>query len=176
MPSVLFVCTGNQYRSPIAAAAFLRLLNQRGLADQWIVKSAGTRTIPGQPPLPDAVRVARDLDLNISDHTTRMITADDLSKYDLVLVMEWRQKQALCYEFPAASKRIHLLSQVVNHLDYDIWDPADPSVSARGVAIELCDSVRRGFWDICGLAESNGSNDAEPEMDLIEAPIELMLS
>ncbi len=172
MPSVLFVCTGNQYRSPIAAAAFLRLLNQRGLADQWTVKSAGTRTIPGQPPLPNAVRVAQELGLNISNHTTRMITADDLSKYDLVLVMEWRQKQALCYEFPAASKRIHLLSEVVNHLDYDIWDPVDPSVSARGVAIELCDSIRRGFWDICGLAESNGLDDPEQAVNVTEAQIQ----
>ena len=157
MPSVLFVCTGNQYRSPIAAAAFLRQLNRQGKASRWIVRSAGTWTTPNQPPLPDAVRVAQDLGLNIRDRTTRKVTAGELSKCDLILVMEHKHKEALSYEFPTASKKIHLLSEVVNHLDYDIWDPADPSVSAKGVAIELCDSIRRGFQEICELAESNSS-------------------
>ncbi len=158
MPSVLFVCTGNQYRSPIAAAAFLRQLNRQGKASRWTVRSAGTWTTPNQPPLPDAVRVAQDLGLNIRNRTTRKVTADEVSKYDLILVMEQKHKETLNSEFPTASKKIHLLSEVVNHLDYDIWDPADPSVSAKGVAIELCDSIRRGFQEICELAEANSSD------------------
>ena len=158
MPSILFVCTGNQYRSPIAAAAFLRQLDRQGIANQWTVGSAGTWTTPNQPPPPKAVQVAQDLGLNIVDHTTRMVTAEELSKYDLVLVMEQGHKEAITYEFPRVRKRLHLLSEVVNHMDYDISDPADPRVNAKGVASELCDLIGRGFPEICRLAESNRSD------------------
>ncbi len=155
MPSILFVCTGNQYRSPIAAAAFLRQLDRHGLADQWVVGSAGTWTIADQPPFPDAVRVARDLGLDINDHTTRMVTADELAKHDLILVMEQGHKEAINYEFSLPRRSVYLLPEVVDHLEYDISDPADPRVDAMEVAVELCDLIQRGFTEICRLAESN---------------------
>ena len=133
MPSILFVGTGNQYRSPIAAAAFLRQLNRRGIANQWTVRSAGTWTTPDQPPPPNAVRVAHDVGLDILDHTTRIVTADELSRYDLVLVMERDHKEELSHKFPVAGMRLHLLSEVVSHLDYDISDPADPRSLRRAL-------------------------------------------
>jgi protein-tyrosine phosphatase len=157
MPSVLFVCTGNQYRSPIAAAAFLRQLDQHGITDQWLVKSAGTWTTPDQPPPANAVQAARDLGLDISDHTTRMITAEELSKYDLILVMEQGHKEAITYEFSLPCRNVYLLPEVVEHIEYDISDPADPDVDVKKIARELCDLVQRGFPEICSLAGSNGS-------------------
>jgi protein-tyrosine phosphatase len=157
MPSVLFVCTGNQYRSPIAAAAFLRQLNQQGMADQWSVGSAGTWTKPGQPPLSRAVQVARELGLDIADHATRMITADELTRYDLILVMAQGHKEAITYEFPQASRKLHLLSEVVDQIAYDIPDPASPGVDVKEVASEVCDLVQRGFPEICRLADPIGS-------------------
>lgn len=152
MPSVLFVCTGNQYRSPIAAAAFLRQLDQHGITDLWRVKSAGTWTTPNQPPLPNAVRVAGELDLDLANHTTCTVTAEELSKYDLVLVMEQGHKEAITYEFPRVCRKLHLLSEVADHVEYDVPDPADPDVDLKKVARELCDLVERGFPEICQLA------------------------
>lgn len=87
-----------------------------------------------------------------------MVTADELSKYDLVLVMEQGHKEAITYEFPLARKKLRLLSEVVDHVEYDILDPADPEVDVKKVAKELCDLVERGFPEICSLAGSNGSN------------------
>jgi protein-tyrosine phosphatase len=155
MPSVLFVCTGNQYRSPIAAAAFRRQLNDRESAEQWIVASAGTWTDPGLPPFPDSVRVAQDLGLNIMDHTTRTVTADELAKYDLVLVMEQGHKEAIMREFSLTCRKLHLLSEVVDHIEYDISDPANAYVDAKEIAIEVCGLIQRGFSQICALAEAN---------------------
>lgn len=155
MPSVLFVCTGNQYRSPIAAASFLQQLGERRLADQWVVKSAGTWTLPDEPPLANAVRIAGDLGLNIIDHKTRLVTADELSRYDLILVMERGHKEAITYEFPLTCKNVYLLSEVVDRIAYDIPDPADARVNAKEVALELCDLIQRGFFEICRLAELN---------------------
>lgn len=155
MPSVLFVCTGNQYRSPVAAAAFLRQLNSQETTEQWIVGSAGTWTLPGLRPFPDAVRVAHDLGLNIIDHTTRLITANELSKYDLILVMEQGHKEAILREFSVDCKKLHLLSEVIDHIEYDISDPADSHVSAKEVAVELCNLIQRGFPQIRALVEAN---------------------
>ena len=154
MPSVLFVCTGNQYRSPFAAAAFLKQLRLNGMTDRWMVGSAGTWTTPDLPPLPKAVQIAQDLGLNIADHRTRVVAADELSKNDLILVMESGHKEALCYEFHSACSRVYMLSEVVDRVSYDIPDPADPRVDAKAVAIELCDLVERGFMKICKLAAS----------------------
>ena len=44
MPTVLFVCTGNLHRSPLAAAFLRRLLQESKLAG-WQVESAGTWTV-----------------------------------------------------------------------------------------------------------------------------------
>ncbi len=155
MPSVLFVCTGNQYRSPIAAAAFRRQLERMDAADGWIVSSAGTWTVPGLLPPLNAMRTAEQFGLNISSHRTSLITADELSKHDLILVMEQGHQEAIAAEFPSVHNKLHLISEVVDHLPYDIPDPADPRVDVRVVARQLCDLIERGYKEICRLAESS---------------------
>jgi protein-tyrosine phosphatase len=49
MPSVLFVCRANQFRSPLAAACLQRAIKQVGTGTDWVVESAGTWTKPGLP-------------------------------------------------------------------------------------------------------------------------------
>ena len=156
MPSVLFVCTGNQYRSPIAAAAILKRLEQEGKADQWAISSAGTWTSPGLSPFPDAVRVANSLGLNIANHKTCPIDTQELSKYDVILVMEQGHKEAILSEFPSARGRVHLISDVVDHISYDIPDPARSDTDLAQVARQLLDLIQRGYQAICQLASTPG--------------------
>ncbi|HRI16518.1 MAG TPA: protein-tyrosine-phosphatase, partial [Verrucomicrobiota bacterium] len=65
MKTLLFVCTGNTCRSPMAEA-----LARRALANRpgWRVYSAGLGAVNGQPPSPHAVRAMRMLGLDISGH------------------------------------------------------------------------------------------------------------
>lgn len=156
MPSVLFVCTGNQYRSPLAAAAFRQRLEQDGKAGQWVVSSAGTWTSPGLSPLPDAIRTARSLGLSIADHKTCPIDAHNLSQYDLILVMEQGHKEAILSEFPPARGKVHLISAVVDHISYDIPDPAGPDADLGQVARQLLDLIQRGYQAMCQLAVTSG--------------------
>src|SRR6266542_967312 len=123
MYSVLFVCTGNQYRSPIAAEVFRELLIRNGRAIEWQVGSAGTWTSPGYRSLPEAVDLARSFGINIDGHITRMVNAQMLESANLVLVMEEGHKESIQVEFPFARKKVYLLSQVVEGLVYDIPDP-----------------------------------------------------
>ena len=93
MPSILFVCTANRFRSPIAAIYFARSVVKQGDDNFISVSSAGTWTVPGQPVTTDALLEADKYALNLSLHKSRLITRSMLSKSDLILVMENNQKR-----------------------------------------------------------------------------------
>ena len=92
MPNIVFVCTANRYRSPIAEACFKQVLAEQGLDQDWDVSSAGTWTEDDLPPMPDAVEKASELGVNIQAHRSRVINDEIIQAADAVLVMEQGQK------------------------------------------------------------------------------------
>ncbi|MEW5939813.1 MAG: low molecular weight phosphotyrosine protein phosphatase [Chloroflexota bacterium] len=154
MPSVLFVCTGNQFRSPVAAEAFRQRLARDGRAAQWTVNSAGTWTTPGQPPLRLALDAARVLGMDLSRHSTRLVDEDLLKESDLVLVMESGHKEALLVEFPSARGKVFLLSEALEGIAYDIPDPAWSPEETEGILRDVAEMVRKGSGKIYEMAEA----------------------
>ena len=155
MVPVLFICTGNQYRSPIAAEAFRGQLIRDGRAAQWQVNSAGTWTSSGHRAPRDAVELARSFGVNIDGHITRMLDAQMLEDADLVFVMEQGHKESIQVEFPFAKNKLYLLSQVVDKLAYDIPDPAGSTYGeASEIIHDLVMIVRTGCGNIYRIAES----------------------
>ncbi len=154
MYKILFVCTGNQYRSPIAAEAFCKQLRQGGCDSEWIVNSAGTWTSPGQRPPDDAVKLAHSHGLTIEGHKTRMLTTNMLAEADLVIVMEEGHKESIKAEFPFAREKVYLLSQVVEGIVYDIPDPAIAKEDIRAIIGDLIAMIQEGYRKICNLIEA----------------------
>jgi protein-tyrosine phosphatase len=154
MVSVLFICTGNQYRSPIAAEAFRGQLIRDGRATQWRVGSAGTWTSAGRHAPPDAVELARLFGINIDGHITRMLDAKMLEDANLVFVMEQGHKESIQAEFPSARKKVYLLSQVMEGFVYDIPDPAGSRREAENIIRDLVKMIRAGSGNIYKIAES----------------------
>ena len=164
MPAVLFVCTANRFRSPIAVAAFQKKLMDEGI-EGWRVGSAGTWTDSGLSPARDAVQAARQLGVSLDGHATCLVNEALLSEYDLILVMEMGHKEALESEFPAVQDRVLLLSEVVDGMLYDIPDPAlSEESSLQEIANEVCNLVRKGFRSICSQADrlSRARNSTKP--------------
>jgi protein-tyrosine phosphatase len=156
MPSILFVCLANRYRSPLAAAFFVRCLEQAADRGSWAVGSAGTWTQPGLPPDSRALHDAHDMKLDIKSHRSRQVNAVLLSQSNLVLVMEAGQKEALQIEFPNEREKIFLLSEAAEGVSYDIPDPFSPEGEThQEIAIELYKLIQRGFENICNLAMDN---------------------
>lgn len=122
MPSVLFVCTANVCRSPMASALFQKILAQRSDTAEWRVASAGVWALEDSPAVggAQAVMAARGLDL--SQHRARSITSQMVNHFDLILTMERSHKEALRAEFPRQASRIYLLSEMVGR-SHDIRDP-----------------------------------------------------
>ncbi len=154
MPSVLFVCTANRFRSPIAAAAFKAKLLKEGRDGTWSIASAGTWTTPGLPAAPLAIRLARQRGLSLDGHRTYPVSQTLLATFDLVLVMDMGHKEALLAEFPFTASYLLLLSEVVDGIRYDISDPANSPDLAGKFLEELCEVVERGYEKICLLAET----------------------
>ena len=108
MPNILFICTANRYRSPVAEACFKNEVLKHGQEHEWTVLSAGTWTTDGLPAAPEAIDRAKQLGIDIQEHRSQVITTSLLQGADLVLVMEQGQKEALYNEFPNY-KRITLV-------------------------------------------------------------------
>jgi protein-tyrosine phosphatase len=153
MPSVLFVCLANRYRSPLAAAFFCYYLKQAADRKSWSVGSAGTWTKPGLPPDNRALQDAHQWSLDIKTHRSRQVNASLLSQSNLVLVMEAGQKEALQIEFPNERGKIYLLSEAAAGIPYDIPDPFGPDgATHQEIATELHNLIKGGFDKICNLA------------------------
>jgi protein arginine phosphatase len=153
MPSVLFVCTANQFRSPIAAACFSKRIVELGWKSDWLVDSAGVWPVPGSPALPVANEVASQLGFSLEDHRSAVITPAQVSVSDLILVMETGHKEALQSEFSLFRSRIYLLTEVADNTSYEIPDPvADGPERCLEVGTQICQLIDKGFYRICNRA------------------------
>jgi protein-tyrosine-phosphatase len=83
---VLFVCTGNICRSPMAAAILVHLLQERGV-DDIDVRSAGTAPWDGSPASEGSYLVSLEHGLDLSSHRSRQLTTDIVADADLILGM-----------------------------------------------------------------------------------------
>ena len=87
--SVLFVCLGNICRSPTAEGAFRQLVTEQGMAEHLYIDSCGTGNWHiGKSPDARAMAAADRRGVDISDLRARQIKAEDLDRFDYVLVMD----------------------------------------------------------------------------------------
>jgi len=162
MPSVLFVCTANLYRSPLAAAFLRDELEHTPDGIEWVIDSAGTWTSAEAPIPPQTIEDAHRFGLDVRNHRCKQITAQLLSRYDLILVMETGHKEALRIEFPDQSKKVHLLSEVVDGLIYDIPDPfTREGEYDLDVANDLHKIIKRGYKKILAMAKKKSNKSTK---------------
>ncbi|MDD5728180.1 MAG: low molecular weight protein arginine phosphatase [Victivallales bacterium] len=117
---ILFVCTGNTCRSPMAAAYFSRLCRLAGRGD-IIVRSAGTFAGNGIPASGNAVKVMRDYDINIANHRSTAVSRTQLEEIDYIFGMTEGHCLQLSSMLPGSGGKIRLLTEYSG--GGDIADP-----------------------------------------------------
>jgi protein-tyrosine-phosphatase len=153
MPSILFVCSANRFRSVIAAEWFRFLLVKNHLQSYWTVGSAGTWAKGGFPPIPQALKFAKDRELEIEHIRSQEVNGPLQAETDLIVVMTEGQREALRIDFPQVKERIYLLSEVCEGQTYDIPDPVEKlDETPEELGDEICSLITSGFERICNQA------------------------
>lgn len=89
MTKILFVCHGNICRSPMAEFVMKKLVRDKGLENDFEIKSAATsREELGNPVYPPARRKLMEHGISCSGKTAVHITAADYDRYDCIVIMD----------------------------------------------------------------------------------------
>lgn len=133
--TIVFVCTGNTCRSPMAQIMLHELLAENGGA--FKVLSAGTHAATGAPAAGPAVGVMEELGLDLNSHSSTMLSPELVAEADLLLTMTEAHKNYVIDSYPHASAKTFTLKQFAG-LDGDVGDPFGGDVGIyRETAVEL---------------------------------------
>lgn len=127
--NLLFVCTGNTCRSPMAQAIARHLLANRDAEPGAIpvnVRSAGTFAGGGGSMTPEAAEALREMGVDPGRHSVTALSRDMLNDADVVYALAESHADAATAIDPSASPRIHLLDPQ----GADVPDPVGQPIDA----------------------------------------------
>ncbi|MGI8967235.1 MAG: RpiB/LacA/LacB family sugar-phosphate isomerase, partial [Limisphaerales bacterium] len=150
MKTILFVCTGNICRSPMAEGLFRHAVQGRG---DYKVFSAGLGAIDGQPPSAHSVSALKELGIDISPQRSRMLTADLVQRADYIFGMTHSQVDSINVLYPPAAEKTFLLREFDETLDTFEKDISDPIGASYGVYTDCRDQIEQGIASMLNFIE-----------------------
>jgi protein-tyrosine-phosphatase len=141
--SVLFVCSGNTCRSPLAE----RILKDRIMRKGWkgiSVSSAGTGAASGAKASAGARQAARELGVSMAGFRSKPLTGRRVARADLILTMTHQHREEIGIRWPDALERTHMISDYTDSGREGIVDPiGQPDEAYTECAAELSDEISR---------------------------------
>lgn len=130
--NILFICTGNTCRSPIAEAIF----NKLNILDH-IAHSAGLSITPNSTTSLNAALVLKtDMDIDLTHRKAVQLTAENIKDADLVLTMTCYMKEILNIKFQASKDKVFTLNEYVG-IKGDIMDPFGSDIGTYSETLQV---------------------------------------
>lgn len=159
---VLFVCTGNICRSPMAEGLFRKLTQGlKGISSD----SAGLSAASGQPPSTDAVRALADDEVDISKLRSKPLTEEMLDRATHVFVMTRDHQRLIDLFFPESSAKVRLLRA------HEPGSPDVPDPIGQGRAVyEKCkQTIARALPEILKIINASTMTTTDTDSPALAA-------
>ncbi|MGA2751087.1 MAG: ribose 5-phosphate isomerase B [Verrucomicrobiota bacterium] len=150
MKTVLFVCTGNICRSPMAEGLFRHATRGR---DDCRAISAGVGALEGLPPSPHAVRALKELGIDIAELRSRVLTSELVDQADYIFGMTHSHVDSVNLLFPQATEKTFLLREFDETLDEFEKDISDPIGGSYETYAYCRDQIEQGIFSLLSFIE-----------------------
>ena len=151
MKKVLFVCLGNICRSSAADGIMHRLVEERGVAKEWEIDSAGTYGgHAGDLPDPRMRAAGRRRGYNFT-HRSRKVRSEDFERFDLLLAMDDSVYESLSRLAPSVEglqKLERMADYIPTHFGYDyVPDPYYEGAEGFELVLDMLEEGCRELYE-----------------------------